>query len=148
MFQLVHNSTKEGLAVTPQPNPSSSTPSEGPGEAEQVVTAREAAIALLNARSAGASPADLAERFSEEVDWLIGGDVDNVPWIGRKVGRAGVIEHFTQLEKGVEPESFELDAIVSEGDRAVVLGEFSARFSATGAVVDGGLVFDIATDGV
>jgi ketosteroid isomerase-like protein len=132
--------------MTPQPNTPSPTAPERPGASTNAPSAREATVEMLTARSTGESPADLAERFSEDVDWFIGGDVDNIPWLGRKVGRAGVIEHFTQLGDGVQPESFELDTIVSEGDRAVVLGEFRARFPATGAVVDSWLVFDVTTD--
>ncbi|MFJ3405949.1 nuclear transport factor 2 family protein [Promicromonospora sp. NPDC090134] len=107
---------------------------------------RTAVNAFFEARLAGATPHELAERFHEDVDWFIQGDTENVPWIGRKVGRAGVAEHFTQLGASVRPEGFEVDATMTDGNRAVVLGTFRARVAATGRLMDSEYVFDITVD--
>ena len=107
---------------------------------------RTAVAGLFDARLAGATPQELAERFHEDVDWFIQGDTAAVPWIGRKTGRAGVAEHFEQLGQSVRPEAFEIDTIMSDGDRAVVLGTFRAVVVATGGPMDSEYAFDVTVD--
>ncbi len=34
----------------------------------------------------------IAELVSDDVDWLVPGNTQRVPWVGRKHGRAGVAE--------------------------------------------------------
>ncbi|MFE7507196.1 nuclear transport factor 2 family protein [Promicromonospora sp. NPDC057488] len=108
--------------------------------------ARAAVTGLFDARLAGASPQELAGRFHEDVDWFIQGDTAAVPWIGRKTGRAGVAEHFEQLGLSVRPEAFEIDTILADGDRAVVLGTFRAVVLATGRAMDSEYAFDVTVD--
>lgn len=107
---------------------------------------RTAVTGFFDARLAGDSPLELAGRFHEDVDWYIQGDTETVPWIGRKKGRAGVAEHFTQLGEGVRPEGFEIDTVLSDGNRAVVLGTFRTRVAATGKLIDSEYAFDVAVD--
>ncbi|MFD6446744.1 nuclear transport factor 2 family protein [Promicromonospora sp. NPDC060204] len=118
----------------------------GPTDQQSDSLVRTVVNAYFDARLAGATPEELAERFHENVDWFIQGDAENVPWIGRKVGRAGVAEHFAQLGENVRPEAFEVDTIMADGNRAVVLGTFRARVIATGRLMDSEYVFDISVD--
>ncbi|MGW4467860.1 nuclear transport factor 2 family protein [Micromonospora sp. NPDC004704] len=116
---------------------------EQPTRQGKAVTAREAATALFEARAAGASPKELAKHFDKEVDWYIQGDTSAVPWLGRKVGRAEVTEHFTQLEELTTPERVEVEAIIGDGDRAIALGTFRVTILATGRSFDSEFAFDI-----
>ncbi|WFE53277.1 nuclear transport factor 2 family protein [Micromonospora sp. WMMD1155] len=122
-----------------------STPPSSTGQPDRLLV-RSAVDRFFAARLAGASPEELAEHFHENVDWYIQGDTKTVPWIGRKTGRAGIVEHFTQLAQNVRAEAFEIDTTMAHGNRAVVLGTFRARMVATERVVDSEYVFDIAVD--
>ncbi|WP_405647972.1 nuclear transport factor 2 family protein [Streptomyces uncialis] len=107
------------------------------------VTAREAATALFDQLSSGAAPNELAERFDESVDWFIPGHTSVVPWIGRKVGRAGVAEFYAQLGQGAKVEEFKVDTIIGDGDRCVVLGSLRTTILATGRDIETDFAFDI-----
>jgi hypothetical protein len=107
---------------------------------------RTAVDELFAAWIAGATPEELAERFHEDVDCFIPGDTQNVPWIGRKIGRAGIAEHFAQLGQSVTTESWEVDTIMTDGNRAVMLGNFRPRVNATGRAIDSEYAFDVAVD--
>jgi ketosteroid isomerase-like protein len=107
------------------------------------VTAREAATALFEQLLSGAPPNELAERFDENVDWFIPGDTSVVPWIGRKTGRAGVAEFYTQLAQSAKAEDFNIEAIVGDGDRCVVLGNLRTKVLATGRDIETDFAFDI-----
>lgn len=116
---------------------------EQPTRQGETVTAREAAAALFEARAAGASPKELAKHFDKDVDWYIQGDTSAVPWLGRKVGRAEVAEHFAQLAELTKPEKVEVEAIIGEGDRAIAVGTFRVTILATGRSFDSEFAFDI-----
>lgn len=107
------------------------------------VSAREAATDLFEQVLSGAPPSELAERFDENVDWFISGDESVVPWIGRKTGRAGVADFYTQLGQGARVEHFEIETIVGDGDRCVVLGTLRTKVLATGRDIESDFAFDI-----
>jgi len=69
---------------------------------------RDVVQGLFADLESGADPASVAERFSETIDRYIPGDMSSVPWIGRKHGRAGVAEFFTQLPGLVVSEKFKI----------------------------------------
>ena len=102
---------------------------------------------LFDRIGTGASPTELAEYFHEDVDWFVPGDTAVVPWIGRKVGRAGVAEFYQQLRDLTTPVAFTIDHILSEGTRAVVLGHLVTEVNATGRRIDSDFAFDIEVDG-
>ncbi|MET8828020.1 nuclear transport factor 2 family protein [Streptomyces sp. NPDC004610] len=106
-------------------------------------TARTVATTLFDRLRSGATPAELAEHYDEDVDWFIPGDTSLVPWIGRKTGRAGVAEFYTQLGQGTAVRRFEIDAIVGDGDRCVVLGSLRTEVLATGRDIETDFAFDI-----
>ena len=97
---------------------------------------RRAVNELFEKLQAGATPESIATLFSEDVDWHIPGDVDLVPWIGRRQGRLGVAAFFRDLRQRVEPLRFEIRSIVVEGDKAVALGELESRVKSTGNVIE------------
>jgi len=99
-------------------------------------TTRGTVTQLFEKLQAGTAPESIATLFSEDVDWLIPGDVDLVPWIGRRQGRQGVAAFFRDLRQRVEPLRFEIRSIVVEGEKAVALGELESRVKSTGNVIE------------
>ncbi|MES2456120.1 MAG: nuclear transport factor 2 family protein [Bacteroidota bacterium] len=74
--------------------------------------------------------------FAEQVDWFIPGDEILAPWLGKREDREGVRDFFSLLWPATEPLSAQVDHLFVDGDKAVVIGEFSTRMLATGKVVD------------
>ncbi|MFJ5737681.1 nuclear transport factor 2 family protein [Streptomyces microflavus] len=107
------------------------------------VTAHEAAKSLFEQLLSGASPDELAQRFDEDVDWFIPGDTSVVPWIGRKTGRDGVAEFYAQLGRGAKVKHFQIDTIIGDGDRCVVLGSLRTEVLATGRDIESDFAYDI-----
>ena len=91
---------------------------------------------LFEKLHAGAAPEAIASLFGEDVDWHIPGDVDLVPWIGRRQGRDGVAAFLRDLRQRVEPLRFEIRSIVAEGEKAVALGELESRVKSTGNIIE------------
>lgn len=104
---------------------------------------RELVDRLFDKMGGGAPPDEIAALFSDEVDWFIAGDVDNVPWIGRKHGRQGVAEFFAQIRELIAPERFEISARLVQGSRVVVLGALASRFRGTGKLMETEFAFDL-----
>lgn len=109
----------------------------------EMTTAREAATALFQQLRSGAPPDELVLRFDENVDWFIPGDTSVVPWIGRKTGRAGVAEFYTQLARETESKEFRIETVIGEGNRCVVLGSLRTEVLATGRDIETDFAFDI-----
>ncbi|MEU9335550.1 nuclear transport factor 2 family protein [Streptomyces sp. NPDC048290] len=107
-------------------------------------TAREAATALFDHLLSGATPDELAAHFAEDVDWFIPGDTAIVPWLGGPAGRVGVTELYTQLGRATRSQRFEVETILGDGDRCVVLGSLRTEVLATGRVIESDFAFDIA----
>jgi len=104
---------------------------------------RETIENLFATVGGGASPEQIATLFSVDIDWNIAGDVASVPWIGRKVGRAGVAEFYQQIRDQLISERFELHAILAEGERGVVLGQLASRARSTGKLMETAFAFDL-----
>ncbi|WP_219215338.1 nuclear transport factor 2 family protein [Variovorax boronicumulans] len=95
----------------------------------------------------GARPEDIALLFSEEVDWFIAGDMAQVPWIGRKTGRAGVASFYQAIRDRLVSEHFELTDILADGPRAVALGRLASRVKSTGKLIETAFAFDVTVAG-
>ena len=78
----------------------------------------------------------IVELFSEEVDWFIPGDETVASWLGKRKDKEGVRDFFSLLWPATEPLSAQVDHLFVDGNKAVVIGEFSTRMLATGKVVD------------
>lgn len=112
-------------------------------DADQTEQTRRVVTDLFAALAEGNSPQELAARYAEDVDWRIPGDTDNVPWIGRKHGRAGVAEFFGQLGALAVTERFTLRAIIAEGQHGVVLGDLVTLVRSTGQRIESEFAYDI-----
>ncbi|THF62142.1 nuclear transport factor 2 family protein [Pseudothauera rhizosphaerae] len=106
-------------------------------------TVRDLVSSLFEKIGQGAAPAEIASLFSEDVDWFIAGDTENVPWIGRKAGRKGVAEFFRQIRELIAPERFEVSDVLVKGSRAVVLGTLASRARSTGKLMETEFAFDL-----
>lgn len=107
------------------------------------VTPREVAERYLNAvrgfHAAPNSPDTLAaivELFDEEIDWDIPGDLQNVPWIGSRRGRAGVAAFFRELAGRLEPRGFALRSILADGEEVSIIGELASLVKQTGKLIE------------
>ncbi|MBD3885670.1 nuclear transport factor 2 family protein [Phormidium tenue FACHB-886] len=92
----------------------------------------------------GAEPEAIAALFSEDVDWDITGDVNLVPWIGTRKGRRGVANFIRDLREQDESIRLEIRSIVVEGEKAVVLGEFTSQIKKTGKVIESEFALEFA----
>lgn len=98
---------------------------------------------LFDTLGSGAAPATIAALFSENVDWDIPGDVTNVPWIGKQIGRQGVAAFYQQIREQLESIRFDIHDTLVGGDRAVVLGQLASRVKRTGKVIHSEFAFDL-----
>jgi len=90
---------------------------------------------FLDALSRSAEPADIANLFSENVDWKFAGDTNALPWIGQKSGRAAIIDFLTQSRALIDRISFEISDVLANERRAVILGSLASEVKRTGKVV-------------
>lgn len=88
----------------------------------------------------------IAELVSEQVDWFVAGDINLVPWIGRKVGKVGAAEFYTQIRQQIESEMFEIEEILSQGNRVVAIGELASRVIKTGKLINSEFCFDFTVE--
>jgi uncharacterized protein len=79
----------------------------------------------------GAEPAEIARLFSERLEWEIAGDTGALPWIGKKSGRAAIIDFVNDSRALVERISFEVHDILANDSRAVILGSLASKFKPT-----------------
>jgi len=95
---------------------------------------------------AGEPVEKIAELVSENVDWFVAGNTNTVPWIGRKIGKSGVAEFYTQLREQISSESFNVHEILSNGNRVVALGELASRVIRTGKLIETEFCFDFTVE--
>jgi hypothetical protein len=82
---------------------------------------------LLGSLGSGASPEDIALLFSPDVEWEVAGDVGALPWIGRKKGREVAADFVRNSRDLIEPLRFDVQDILANDDRAVIIGELASR---------------------
>lgn len=88
----------------------------------------------------------IAELVSEQVDWFVAGDTSIVPWIGRKVGKAGTAEFYAQIREQIASEAFEVQEILSQGNRVIALGALASRVVRTGKLIESEFCFDFTVE--
>jgi ketosteroid isomerase-like protein len=94
---------------------------------EQDSTALKVVNDFFDSFKKGATPDEIAARFDVNADYLIPGDMKNVPWIGHRTGRAAIKESFRLLRENIKPEKLVITDILAKGDRVVVLGYLESR---------------------
>jgi ketosteroid isomerase-like protein len=95
-----------------------------------------------------ASPEEIAALFSPDVRFEIPGDDGALPWIGRRSGRAAVVDFVSGLRMLTEPVRFEVRDVLASDSRAVILADLATTIRATGqtAVTSTAIVLDIVGD--
>ena len=91
---------------------------------------------LLTRSGSGAAPDHIAALFSTDAVVDIAGDVGALPWIGHKVGRKAASDFFRDLRDLLEPVSFEVIDVLTNGSRAVILGQLASRSKSTGKTME------------
>ncbi|WP_294821975.1 nuclear transport factor 2 family protein [uncultured Flavobacterium sp.] len=89
----------------------------------------------------------ITQLFAEDVDWYIPGDSAKAKWLGRRATRSEVADFYELLWSSTEPVSASIDAIFTEGVKAVISGEFVTKMLATGAIVESLFFIQIAVEG-
>lgn len=96
--------------------------------------------------ASAATVEEIAELVSEDVDWFVAGDISVVPWIGRKIGKAGAAEFYAQIRSEIVSERFELKDILSQDNRVIAIGELASRVQKTGKLIESEFVFDFIVE--
>lgn len=86
---------------------------------------------LYEAFKQGDMPA-LLETLADQVEWYEPGPVEILPWAGVFRGRRQVMQLLTRFSEVAEVEQFELEEIIAQRDKVVVIEYQRAFFKATG----------------
>ncbi|MFP3713852.1 nuclear transport factor 2 family protein [Puerhibacterium sp. TATVAM-FAB25] len=76
----------------------------------------------------------IGELFAEEIDWLVRGDRELFPWAGPRSRKSEVPGYFRDLWAALVPGKsvVAVEAVVVDGDEAVVFGAFDHVAASTG----------------
>jgi ketosteroid isomerase-like protein len=77
----------------------------------------------------------IAGLIAEDVDWIIQGPVDLFPFLGKRIGRAAVLQVYKTQAQVITVTGYEVEALVVEGDRSAALIRITARMNDTGRVL-------------
>jgi ketosteroid isomerase-like protein len=78
----------------------------------------------------------LLNQLSDDAEWRLA-DIENVPFGGKRRGRAQIAEFFSILADSQETRSFEPREFVAQGEKVVALGSYEWRVRRTGRVYGG-----------
>lgn len=109
-------------------------------------TALAVVTAFFEKFKSGATPEELAKSFDEKAELFIPGDTKNVPWIGKRIGRVAITEHFKLLRENITPEKLEFTDILSKGNRVVILGYLESRMKKNNKVMKSEFSIDIVVE--
>jgi len=101
-------------------------------QADNIAITRE----FLRRLRLGDEPATVAELFAEDMEWDIQGDTSAFPWIGRQSGRQAVLSFLTETAKRIERIRLDIDDILANDTRAVILGSLAFRVKHTSKVIE------------
>jgi uncharacterized protein len=91
---------------------------------------------LLASIGTGADADEIAALFSADLRFEVPGDVGALPWIGRKTGRSDAFDFIRDTRRLIEHVRFDVQGIMADQDRAVIVGELVSRVNATGKVIE------------
>jgi ketosteroid isomerase-like protein len=91
---------------------------------------------LLGRLGSHAAPEVVAEMFSADLVWEIPGDTGCFPWIGKRIGRAAVVDFIRGTAALVERIRFDVHDILANGTRAVILGSLASKVNETCKVIE------------
>lgn len=102
---------------------------------------------LLAGIGAGADPEQIASLFCIDVRFEIPGDVGALPWIGRKKGRAAVVDFIEGTRRLIDRLRFDVQDILTSEHGAAIVGELTSRIHATGNIIDSPFVLLLGFSG-
>jgi len=112
-----------------------------------IQTSLRLAEQFLGKLGSGASGDEIAELCTPELDWNIPGDDGVLPWVGRKTGRSAIAEFVRDAQTVIERESLEIHNVLTDDQRAVILGHLRSRVKATNKVIDGAFAIVLTFSG-
>ena len=86
---------------------------------------------FLDRMGNGAEPAEIANLFSENMEWEIAGDIGVLPWIGKQSGRTAVTDFVRDSRAMIDRISFEVHDVLAGDHRAVILGSLASKLKRT-----------------
>ena len=89
---------------------------------------------LLDRIANGRDPAEIAAPFADDLSFEIQGDDGVLPWIGRKSGRAAMVDFMRDVRDLTEPLAFDVEDVLANDSRAVIVGSLRTRIRKTGRV--------------
>jgi uncharacterized protein len=103
---------------------------------------------FLSRLGSDAEPVKIAELFSENMAWEVAGDTSVLPWIGKKSGRAAILDFITDSRAMIERISFDIHDVLAGEGRAVILGSLASKVKRTGKMIetDFAIVLTVAHD--
>ena len=73
----------------------------------------------------------LLDLYSDDIDWRLP-EIENISWFGSRKGREETAEFFQSLAEAQDVLTFNPQEFIVQGDKVVVLGNYSWRVKATG----------------
>ncbi len=73
----------------------------------------------------------LLDLYSDDIDWRLP-KIEHMPFFGSRKGRAETAEFFQSLVEAQDVLTFNPQEFIVQGDKVVVLGDYSWRVKATG----------------
>jgi ketosteroid isomerase-like protein len=77
----------------------------------------------------------IASLIAEDVDWILQGPVDLFPFLGKRTGRAAVLEVYKTQAQVLTIIGYEVEILVVENDRSAALIRLAGRMNDTGRVL-------------
>ena len=74
----------------------------------------------------------LLNMYADDVEFIIPGPPDVIPYAGTRRGRDQVARFYPALNEAIEFEQFEPREFIAQGDKVVVLGQGRGRVRSTG----------------
>lgn len=102
---------------------------------------------LLSQMAQGEPPDVIAAQFSGDVQFEVAGDVGALPWIGRRTGRRAASDFFRDVRQITETLRFNVETILADDGRAVVIGELASRLRGTASTLETAFAFVLTISG-
>src|SRR5260370_15455660 len=80
--------------------------------------------------------ADSMNSLADEIEWIVSGREDGIPYAGTYRAREGVGQFFTLLAENVEYSLFEPREFIAQGDRVAVFGHYQGAVRPSGNSVE------------
>lgn len=90
--------------------------------------------------------AKLSELFANQVDWEIPGDERRAPWLGKRENNTEVRAFYQLLWENTEPISATVETLMVDGNKGVIIGEFTTKMLLTDKIVSSFFCIHIAVE--